>query len=137
MAHIPKSVNPNSGIKGLDIVLSNLNREIQLIKDRSMVGLGEAAMLVLADVEKTPPLIPVDTGNLRNSKFTTPIPPNGLEFGYTANYAIYVHEMMESSTGKKINWSRPDSGPKFLEASLKRNTKEILEVIAKNVKIPK
>lgn len=123
-------------IKGTDKVIMNLNKEIKQIKGRSMQGLIEAVMLVRVDMEKTPPLIPVDTGNLRASWFTSPYYKGkgfGLIFGFSANYAIFVHEMMEGDGGK-INWNRPGSGPKFLQASLFRNEKEILDIIKKNAK---
>ena len=55
--------------KGLQEVMQNLNREIQGIKGRSMKGLIEAAILIRRDMESTPPLTPVDLGNLRASWF--------------------------------------------------------------------
>ena len=57
-------------------------------------------------------------------------------FGFTAYYAALVHEMVASSSGKPINWTRPGSGPKFFEAAVKRNS-NIINVIAKQMKLPK
>jgi hypothetical protein len=54
-------------------------------------------------------------------------------FGFSANYAIFVHEMI----GGTIKWKRPGSGPKFLEAAVKRNVKNILEIVRKNVILKK
>jgi hypothetical protein len=54
---------------GLGSVLNNLNREINNIQKRSLKGLIESAILIIRDMEKVPPKIPVDTGNLRNSRF--------------------------------------------------------------------
>ncbi len=65
-----KSVNPNVGIKGMDIVLSNLNREIVKMKVGAGAGLIESAILIRRDMDKTPPLIPIHLGNLRASWFT-------------------------------------------------------------------
>ena len=87
-------------------------------------------------MEKTPPLIPLDTGNLRASWFTTTFRKFknlGLILGFNANYAVFVHEMVDK--GKGINWKRPGSGPKFFEAALNRNHKQILQIIAKNASI--
>jgi len=115
--------------------MRNLNVEIQKIKGRSMKGLILAVAEIRRDMDKTPPLIPIDTGNLRGSWFTTPfyhITTPGIMFGFSANYAWFVHEMVDK--GKKINWNRPNSGPKFLEAALKRNEKKILEIIAQESK---
>ena len=67
---VPKSVNPVTGIKGMDVVLANLNREILLMEERSNTGLIEAAILIRRDMDMTPPLIPIDLGNLRASWFT-------------------------------------------------------------------
>ena len=131
------SVKPHTGLKGTDIVLANLNREIMKIKARSNTGLIQAAIFIRRDMEKTPPLIPLDTGNLRTSWFTTAyknVKKLGLIIGFSANYAVFVHEMVDKSS-KKINWSRPGSGPKFFEAALKRNTKQILKIIGINAHI--
>jgi hypothetical protein len=59
----------NTGIKGFDEVIANLNAEIAAIKDRTMKGVIKAAATIRRDMDKTPPKIPVDTGNLRASWF--------------------------------------------------------------------
>ena len=133
-----KSIKPNTGVKGMDIILSNLNKEIRNIEGRTMKGLIQAAIMIRDDMKKTPPLIPLDTGNLRASWFTTPLRKEGmigLIIGFSANYAIFVHEMVDKD-GKVINWSLPGSGPKFLEASLKRNKDNVLKEIRDNAQIP-
>jgi hypothetical protein len=138
MAKAIKSVNPNTGIKGMDIMLSNLNKEIKNIEGRIMKGLIESAIIIRRSMDEVPPLIPVDTDNLRGFWFTETIKDEkliGLVMGFSANYAIFVHEMLDSVNGKKINWGRPNSGAKFLEASLKRNTELILKTIRDNVEI--
>lgn len=68
------------------------------------------------------PLVPVDTGALRNSGYVSPPRMEGAmvvsEVGYggvAAPYAVTVHEKVEDG----INWSRPGSGPKFLENAVK------------------
>ena len=65
-----KSVKPNVGIKGMDVVLANLNREIAKIEARSSIGLIESAILIRQDMDKISPKIPIDFGNLRASWFT-------------------------------------------------------------------
>ena len=137
-------------IKGLDKVMGNLNREIQAIKGRSMQGLIKAAILIRADMDKTPPLIPIDTGNLRAS-WNPGIPIKkgneiGITIGFSANYAVFVHEMVDADftsarwrykKGKKRKWYTPraGSGAKFFEYSIKRNEKEVLLIIANNAQI--
>ena len=143
-----KSIKPVTGIKGMDVVMSNLNREILAMKGRSMAGLIEASILIRRDMDKTPPLIPVDTGNLRGSWFTTPfkkVVAIGLKLGFSANYAVFVHEMLgpgkpgfRYGPGKgRKRWyePRPGGGPKFFEAALNRNHKQVLHIIAKNASI--
>ena len=135
------SVNPNTGIKGFDICLSNINKAILAIDEHSMEGLLLSAALIREDMDKTSPLIPIDVGNLRSSWFATPFREAKqfwVKMGFTANYAIYVHEMIgPTKIGKKIDWSRPGSGPKFFEAAVKRNFKAIMDIIRKTVELPK
>jgi hypothetical protein len=136
---IPSSVNPNTRIKGFDIVMSNLNKEIRAIEGRTMAGLIKAASYIRRDMDRTPPLIPVKTGNMRSSWQITPLPesafPGGygpvLKMGFNANYSLWVHEMLDSD----INWTRKNSGPKFFEYSIKRNKDKVLQIIRDNVQI--
>jgi hypothetical protein len=53
-----------------------------------------------------------------------------LVMGYGANYAIWVHEM-----GGSVDWSRPMSGPKWFEKSLKRNKGNMLTLIGGDARI--
>lgn len=119
-------------IKGFDKVMKNLNAEIQAIKGRTMGGLIDASIIVRNDMDKTPPLIPVDTGNLRESWFTTPLKQFrkiGLIMGFSANYAAFIHEMVDAV------FSRSGAGAKFFESSVKRNKDEILQTIRDSIKI--
>ena len=130
-------------IEGLDKVLANLNKEIAKITDRSMRGLLEAAILIRYEMDTTPPLIPIapDGGNLRASFFTrsyTNLADKSprVDLGFSASYAVFVHEMIgPTKGGRQIDWSRPGSGPKFLEAALNRNMDEILQIIASHTRI--
>lgn len=126
-------------LKGLDQVLAKLNKEIRAIEGRSMKGLLNAGILIRRDMEKTEPLIPVGkTNNLRSGWYTAPFFAGSkpfLELGFTAVYAPIVHEMVDKGS-KRINWTRPGSGPKFFEAALNRNHKAILKEIADEAEIP-
>ena len=118
-------------------VMKNLTKEIKRIEGATMKGLLFGAQIIREDMEKTPPLIPIgETGNLRASWFTTSVYIKNMPIlllGFSAEYAVYVDEMV--GKGKKINWSRPDSGPKFFEASIKRNKNRILEEIRRAARI--
>lgn len=117
----------------MNTVLSNLNRQIQRVEGRTVAGMLEGAAIIRRDMDKTEPLIPVDRGYLRASWFATPIRQGimrrGVLMGFTANYSVFVHEEMEP---ENRNWKRPGSGPKFFEASIKRNGKKVLLAIQRN-----
>ena len=126
----------NWRIDGIEDVTRNINAALMGMKHKSAAGMTLAANYILTDADSgTSPLVPEgDTGHLRNSRFQRALkkPSSGdpyVMFGYTANYAAAVHEMMQSVSGNPINWNRPGSGPKFLEASIKRNTQRVLEII--------
>jgi hypothetical protein len=127
-------------IDGIEQVMANINEELQKMKLKSHLGLIAAANYVLTDADiGTPPLVPHLTGNLRSSRFVEPLSGEKGEpfvlFGYEANYAAAVHEMMYSVSGRPINWTRPGSGPKFFEASIKRNQRQVLFIVADYAKI--
>lgn len=137
-------------IKGFDKVLRNLNKEINQIEGRSMKGLILAGIHIRRETETVPPVIPVDTGNLRASWVTSSFKvPAGIShnIGYNANYAAFVHEMVDAQffgrkpvkrrKGKKSMFpgGRPDSGAKWFQAALGRNHKKILAIIRENAKI--
>ena len=115
-------------------MIHNLNREIDKMQAKGYLGLYNAANLIRRDMDQTEPLIPVDTNTLRSSWSVAKIPPDlkgmiGVLIGFTANYAFLVHEDMERK------FHRPGSGPKFFEASLKRNKDKVLDEIKKAVQI--
>lgn len=56
-------------LEGMQTVLRNLNNEIKKIEGRTESGMIRAAIQVRRDMEKVPPVIPVDTSNLRASWF--------------------------------------------------------------------
>jgi len=57
------------GVKGEEVVMANLNRQLEGIKNRSMKGLIMAAAFIRNETEKVPPLTPIDTGNMNASWF--------------------------------------------------------------------
>ena len=115
--------------------MKNINKELDKIKGKTMKGFIRAVIYLRRDMEFMPPLIPVDTGNLRSSWFTKSFYVSAgaykapvLMFGFSASYAAWVHEAI----GREFQ--RPESGPKFLQAALARNEKVILQIIAENAK---
>jgi hypothetical protein len=126
-------------LKGLEQVVANLNKEIKAIEGRSLAGLIRAAIVVRRRMDEVPPLIPISPGggHLRASWTTDPGYKGNNPFitlKFTQNYAVYVHEMMDRAN-RKINWSRPGSGPKFFQAALRGSTAKIMEVIRQEAMI--
>lgn len=129
---------------GLRETAKKVNTAISAIHGVTILGLLEAAAEMRRDMEVTSPTIPIGkppkgTGNLRASwfvhearGFTHPTVMAGFD-GAVANYAIYVHEMTEPPYND-VTWSRPGSGPKFLEKALIRNQKKIVAIVAANIK---
>lgn len=126
-------------LHGIQEVNARLDRAIDGIKNRSRRGLLNAAILIQRDMDKTPPLVPVDVRNLQQSWFATSMYYIGnpvVVLGFTANYAAWVHELTDDKAkGGKVNWSRPGSGPKFFEKALERNHAAILKEIHDEAKI--
>lgn len=127
-----KSVNAYTGLKGIDKVVSNIQRQLKTMEVKSVQGMIEAAMLIQRDMDTTPPMVPVDTRNLQQSWFAHPIKGDkpAILLGFTANYAAFVHEMPDTT-----NWSKAGSGSKFFEKALKRNAEEIVKLIGKNIQV--
>lgn len=115
----------SSQLKGFDKVMRNLNKEIEKIEGASLKGLIRAAVVIRRDMDQTPPMIPIDTGNLRGSWTVETLrnSPPAIKLGFTSEYAWYVHEMVGA------NFQRPGAGAKFFEASLKNNRDEILRIV--------
>jgi hypothetical protein len=139
-----------SGILGIDKVMSNLRHELKKIEGRSVRGISEAMGMLERDMDDNDPKVPIDTGNLRGSWFANVVKqadgtPAGI-MGFSANYAIFVHENVDADftsprwryrKGEKRKWYTPreGSGAKFFEKALYRNKARILEIIRKHAKI--
>ena len=131
---MPKVSRQQYGLKGMDRVMHRLNRQIALTRGASMRGLIKAAIVIRRDMDRTPPLVPVDTGNLRASWFMDPmwygLNKPVVRIGFSANYAAFVHEMIGAS------FKRPGAGPKFFQSAIRRNTGNIIKIIEREARIP-
>ena len=115
-------------VTGLDNVLKNLNTEIRAIENRTGDGLLAAALFVQGESQED---TPQRKGVLVNSAFSDVDRDNLVaRVGYTAKYAPYVHEMPSS-----FNYTKPGTGPKFLEKAIKNNIKTILDIIQRRAKV--
>ena len=148
--------------KGLDKVLSNLNKEIRKIKGDVFIGVRKAGLHIQGESME---LTPVDFGVLRNSAFTDAErqgEKSVARVGYTAKYAAAVHEFpmtlrgqprahfgrtrttalfgavipgrqFGGGSGRGVYWEGGEN--KFLEKAIARNHKFILDVVQKSAKI--
>jgi hypothetical protein len=128
-------------IKGLDKVMTNLNKEIAGIEKRTMGGLLAAGLgHVQAPSQKK---VPVEHGNLRGSAFTRKAQDGSLavEVGFSAAQAVFIHENMEQKlkgeprpSGLGNYWG-PNGQPKFLESTVTENSDKIVETVAKHAEV--
>jgi hypothetical protein len=142
-------------IKGINKVLSNLNKEIAGIKGRTKLGLRLAALTIKG---KASEYTPWDTGNLVNSSFVMvtgdDVDPGGnfsgedsarmskdhrsgkgrsktrtnrgntlkAEVGYTAYYAVFVHEIDKA-------YRKPGSSWQFLAKAIIEEQGKVVQII--------
>lgn len=120
-------------IKGVDVVLANLNKEIAGIKTRTKAGLMAAGLMVQAEAQKRTPR---EYGNLAGSADTVPA-SGGLSVKviFGAEYALYVHENMERKlagqprpSGLGVYWNPGE--PRYLANALTFKQKDVVKTIA-------
>jgi hypothetical protein len=85
-------------------------------------------------------VVPVETGALMNTgKVLEPVEDTTsitVDLGYgdeSVNYALYVHEELQSPKGNPINWTRPGSGPKYLQNPFDAKSDQLPPRIAKAI----
>lgn len=127
-------------VLGFDSTIKILNSEIKKIKGRGVGGLLAAGFLLQAESDRH---VPVEHGFLKASSYTRKQIENPLkvEVGYSAQYAIYVHENLERKlegqqrpSGLGFYWG-PKGESQFLLRAVVRKKKEMLIEIAKRAKI--
>jgi hypothetical protein len=109
----------SSRVKGLGSVIGNLNSHVGQIKGKTGRGLLKAGLFIEG---KSKPLVPVLTGNLRGSGYTRKTGPLSVEVGYSAAYAIYVHENLEAR--------HTNGEAKFLQRPLREHEDKIIKIVA-------
>lgn len=115
-----------AGIVGLKVVLGNMRKAHQEIKQGQRRGLTKAGLIIKREAMKR---TPVDLGNLKGSAYSDLDPYSGkfVEIGYTAEYAPIVHEDLEArhTVGEA----------KFLERAVNAKRGEALDVIGRESKV--
>lgn len=118
-------------ITGEREIARNLGKEIAKIEGDISKGLRSAAIFVQGESMETTP-VSQKGGKLLGSAFSAVGKIGGMimaRVGYTASYAAFVHEMPAEN-----NFTKPGTGPKFLENAVVRNTSTILAIIVKRAK---
>jgi len=97
-----------NAVKGMDSLLKRMQQSQAAIGKKVEIGLKRAGLFLQAESQK---IVPVHMGNLKASAFTR---SEGSGFktavvvGYTAKYAVYVHENLEALHGKEFNIAYAD-----------------------------
>jgi len=110
-------------ITGIDDILKNMRKTDVLVGKKFEIGLKRAGLFLQKMSQR---VVPVDTSNLKNSAFTRSAfsgTATVVTVGYTAAYAIFVHERMELS-------HKPGKQAKFLEQPALQYHEQILKLIA-------
>lgn len=127
-------------VDGLDTVLKNLNAAIDDIEGKSMAGLMAGGLIIQGDSQKR---VPVEYGNLRGSAYTRKAQDGSqaVEVGYTASYAVFVHENMEQKlagqerpSGLGVYWG-PKGEPKFLEKAVREKADAVVRAVRAYAKV--
>lgn len=154
-----------AGLRGIDNVVRNLNKEIKKIEGRTLRGLLLFAILIMNDTENTSPKTPLDTGNLRASRFIA-ASTGEVSMGSSPQFqgeqagrlgSNHNSALQESRRRRRniisvrigfsafyaffvhemvgANYQRPGSGAKFLESSIRNKQNEGLAIIAREARI--
>lgn len=131
-------------VKGTDEVLRNINAAVKKMKGNVEAGLLFGAGYLKKESQK---LTPVVTSYLRNSAYVKPYKKRkkvGAEVGYTADYAVYVHEDAEKEKRRAARRGTPHPKGrvirshvgywKFLETPLKEKSRQIIAIIREAAK---
>lgn len=121
-------------VEGIDDLNSQLAKLARTAPDVVQRGAYAGGLMIQG---KSQTNTPVEYGPLRASAYTQKI-PKGAEVGYSAEYAIWVHENLEATLKGKPRPSGLGSywnpgGPKFLERAVNENTDELVDMIEAQV----
>lgn len=108
-------------------IMRNLSEALAQIENATGEGLEEAGLFVQAESQE---IVPQDQGFLINTAFTRKTAPDRVVIGYTADYAAFVHEMPET-----FNYSKPGTGPKYLEKAAKNNVRQIVDIVRRRAAV--
>ena len=130
------------------VVMKRLNDRVEAIQGRTIGGLRAAGLKVQRLSQKR---VPVEYGKLKASAYTRRAMENALavEVGYSASYAVYVHENIEMKFAGKprpakgyhgrkkkneigglgVYWG-PAGQPKYLQSAVVELQDDIVKTVA-------
>lgn len=122
-------------VRGLSDLIQKLKNAKQSFRANAAKEMYQFAEEIMTDSKQ---VVPVLTGALMNTgKVFPPIEDSTsitIELGYgdeSVDYAIYVHEELQSPKGNPINWTRPGSGPKYLQNPFDQKSDQLAPRLAK------
>jgi len=132
------------GVKGL---IRKLKKQHTIMQKRAAQGLKKSGLYLQRESQK---IVPVDKGVLHNTAFTRQIKGGEnpeVAVGYTAAYALYVHEDMEALHGADFNQAHAKEiaagtqhnrgakqQAKFLEKPFREKRKQMQDIFKREVK---
>lgn len=123
-------------VEGLPQLLRGLLLSQRAVPLRAGLRMRLTVEQIMAESRR---LVPVDTGHLLGSAFVTQTGPMSYDFGYTADYALIVHEIPPGSGpsdpgarsssgglgGMRTAFHKPPTQYKFLEVPAQRHMANI------------
>lgn len=128
-------------IKGIKAAQRRLDAVVEDVRTRKAVRAIKSAMFIIG--AESALMTPMDTGTLVNSQFQETM-INGTRItgriGYSANYAVYVHNASGIMKGlprpnNRGNYWDPSGEPKFLTKAAEKTRRQVDDIIRKEMKL--
>lgn len=128
-------------VKGVSQAKQKLDALLGEVQGRKVGRAIKSALFIIGADAAT--MTPIDTSYLVNSQYQELL-VNGTRVtgrvGYSANYAVYVHEAPGKLKGRPRtngsgNYWDPSGEPKFLETAFKDNSDKVTAIIRKELSL--
>lgn len=128
-------------IKGIKAAQRRLDAVVEDVRTRKAVRAIKSAMFIIG--AESALMTPMDTDTLVNSQFQETM-INGTRItgriGYSANYAVYVHNASGIMKGlprpnNRGNYWDPSGEPKFLTKAAEKTRRQVDDIIRKEMKL--
>lgn len=128
-------------VKGVNQAKQKLDALLGEVQGRKVGRAIKSALFIIGADAAT--MTPIDTSYLVNSQYQELL-VNGTRVtgrvGYSANYAVYVHEASGKLKGRPRangsgNYWDPSGEPKFLEKAFKDNSEKVAAIIRKELSL--